>query len=998
MIADTENWPAPSNRSMASLGRERWAERLAEVAEAGDDDTAAFGRSLLANPRGRVMLNAVFGNSPYLTQCLLTEPRLLRDLDRLGPDRLADETIAAVADPATEPHDRAQLMDGLRAAKRRIAVTAALADIAGLWPLETVTRQLTRFAEAALGAACRHLLRAAAAKGSLALADDAAPEAGSGLIVLGMGKLGAEELNYSSDIDLIVLYDDQRLPPGGNDNPGGAFVRLTRDLVRIMEERTADGYVFRTDLRLRPDPGATPVALSVTAAESYYSSLAQSWERAAMIKARPVAGDRAAGEAFLASLRPFVWRRSLDFAAIQDIFEIKQQINDRQRASGALAVNGHNLKLGRGGIREIEFFVQTQQLIHGGRNPRLRGRDTLGGLKALSEAGHIGADVADDLTLGYRFLRQAEHRLQMIDDRQTHTLPTSDSGVDALGTFLGFEVPDMFRRGLRRVLERVDQHYGDLFREHRRGAEPIVPLAFAGTDEDPETAALLAELGFADPPQVFATVRGWLHGRYRATRSERARRLVTRLAPTLVHTLSLTPSPDQTLRRFDDFLGRLPAGVQIFSLFQANPDLIDLLVEILGLSERLGQHLAQNPALLDAVLTPGFFDRLPEAGDLARELADQLAGVRDLEDVLVGVRRWTNDHRFRAGVQVLRRIASPADCAPFLSDLAEVGLRALQEAVGRGFAERHGGFVERHGDSAGAPRLAVIALGKLGGREMTIRSDLDLIAVFDVADPSAESDGPRPLDPSSYHARLWKRIISAVTVPTRDGALYEVDMRLRPSGNAGPLVTSLEAFARYHADSAWTWEHMALTRARVIAGPADLVARLEAAVQGALTRPRDPARLVADVADMRERIAREHPPRSAWDAKYRRGGLVDIEFLAQYLQLRHAPARPEILSANTGQALARLADAGFLDADTAVDLMETLAMWQAIQGYVRLTVEGVFQPAEVSPAVSTALARLVLRRTEGPADFALAERAVEAMAERAYGHFRRLIETPAQAA
>lgn len=975
------DWPLPADPNRARLGLERWHEAAAGC---GDEAIESFARALSADPAGKRMLEAVFGNSPFLTETILREPGFMRDIVQSEPDALFERLIRETCDQFRDEADQSRLMTGLRRLRRRSALLIALADIGNRWELDEVTGALSTLADTCLRLACRHLLRQAAERGALELVDPADPERDSGLIVLGMGKLGGRELNYSSDIDLIVLYDDVRVRTKKPDEMARTFIRLTRDLVRIMEERTAEGYVFRTDLRLRPDPAATPPAVSVTAAEVYYGSMAQNWERAAMIKARPAAGDMQAGDAFLQSMRPFIWRRNLDFAAISDIHAIKRQIH-AHRGHQAIAIEGHNVKLGRGGIREIEFFVQTQQMIFGGRNPRLRAIGTVEGLQALARERRIDEETARDLAEAYRFLRRVEHRLQMVNDQQTHELPDRPEGVAAIGTFLGFREPTEFRQRLRQTLERVEDCYAALFEE-----EPDMPgrsdLNFTGADQDERTLEALREMGFGNPDGAAALVRGWLHGRYRATRSEKARTLLTQLAPTLLAAVGKTANPDTALLRLDEFISRLPAGIQIFSLFWSNPQLLDLVAELLGTSGRLADYLARNPQLLDAVLTPGFMNQLPDPASLRDELEELLSTAGHFEEMLDIVRRWTNDHRFRAGVHILRRITDVVDCNAFLSALAEVGLQALIPRVEAEFATRHGGF--------GRPALATLAMGKLGGGEMSLRSDLDLIMVYDAPDISAESDGPKPLLAGVYYARLIHRIVNAITAPTGQGSLYEVDMRLRPSGSKGPVATGLEAFERYHAESAWTWEHMALTRARPVAGPPELCRRIQEVIRKVLTAPRDPDVLLRDVADMRARIEKQFPHRGVWDVKHGRGGMVDIEFLAQYLQLRHGHAHPEVLSPNTAEALERLGEARLIAPETAAELVSALRLWQRIQGYLRLTHEGRFEPETAPAALKSGLSRAAFPERDG-IDFETAEALAVEAAARVHAHFRALIEEPA---
>ena len=579
--------------------------------------------------------------------------------------------------------------------------------------------------------------------------------------------------------------------------------------MRILDERTGDGYVFRTDLRLRPDPRSTPLAISVPAALTYYETVGQNWERAALIKARPVAGDLIAARHFLAELQPFVWRKNLDFAAIEDIHSIKRQIQ-AHKGGGRIAVEGHDIKTGRGGIREIEFFAQTQQLIWGGRMRALRVGPTCAALRALAATGRIDAAACDALIDHYRFLRRVEHRLQMVEDAQTHRLPSDRAGIARLAVFLGYKDPDGFVAELRARLGAVEKHYAELFEEAPSLAGPG-NLVFTGTEDDPETLATLARLGFAEPAQVAAMVRGWHHGRIRATRSQRAREILTEFVPELLRVFGGTAHPDTAILRFDRFLSQLPAGVQLFSLFHANPGLFSLVADIMAEAPLLAESLAHRPALLDAVLTAEFSARLPGRDGLADDLAALLSGARGFEDMLDLLRRWTNERRFQVGVQLLRRTIDGNEAGAALADIADAGLAALLPAVAADFARAHGEV------PGGA--FAIVAMGRLGSREMTLASDLDLILIYDAPDDVRRAPtGPRPLAVSAYYARLSQRLISAMTAPTAEGRLYEVDMRLRPSGESGPIASSLAAFAQYQREAAWTWEHMALTRARPIAG------------------------------------------------------------------------------------------------------------------------------------------------------------------------------------
>jgi glutamate-ammonia-ligase adenylyltransferase len=967
----TDRLPGPHDMERLTVAWTRWDERATRPDDHG----------------GIALLEALFGNSPYLTETALQNPEFMTDLWRHGPDiaiaGLLDELgrCRAAAREGAAPPDIATT---LRRLKRRIALTVAVADIAGVWPLERITEQLSVFASGSLDALTDAILLQLSRDGQLAIGgrpEDAA------FAVLGMGKLGAGELNYSSDIDLILLYDRDAPALAGNEQVSRHFVRVARTLVQLMSETSADGYVFRTDLRLRPDPGSTPLAMSVQAAELYYESVGQNWERAAMIKAHPVAGNRAVGTAFLEGLTPYIWRKHLDFAAIHDIHSIKRQI-DAHRGGGTVKVLGHNVKLGRGGIREIEFFAQTQQLIFGGRDPSLRLRGTCQTLRALAAAGHVTEAASEELIEAYAFLRRVEHRLQMIDDRQTHSLPADEAGVAAVAAFLGYADSATFQSDLLGTLRLVESHYANLFEEAPSLAGPGGNLVFTGTDDDPGTLETLKALGFRDPSAAAGIVRRWHHGRYRSTATARARELLTELMPGLLKELGGTASPDQALLNFDLFLGNLPAGVQLFSLFKANPALLELLATIMGSAPGLAAHLARRALLLDSVLSPDFYRPLPSAGEMAAELAAILAKLDHEQDILDLSRRWANDRRFQVGVQQIKRIVRPAQAGLAYSDIAAATISSLCDRVERRFADTHGGFRGQ--------RLAVLGLGKLGSREMSATSDLDLIFVYDIPPDMEASDGPQPLAPIQYYTRLSQKMVTALTAHTNEGALYEVDMRLRPSGRAGPLANSLEGFETYHAQSAWTWEHMALTRMRVIHGPAGLVDRLIDTVKSTLCRPRDPDALVRDVADMRDRIARHAPPKSVWDFKHLPGGLFDIDFVAQYLALRHAAARPDILDPHPAEMLRRLAAAGLLGREDAERLRETRTLLSDVQSLLRLTLnadEAAFDERKAPDGQQRLIAAV-----EGARDIADLRRRIEGEAQAVRDIYERIVEAPARAA
>jgi glutamate-ammonia-ligase adenylyltransferase len=895
----------------------------------------------------RDLLLGIFGCSPYLHGLIHRDPlRLLRLLEA-GPEahlaalaRDLGPAIAAAASPADAMRD-------LRRFKAEVALLTALCDLGGIWPVMQVTAALTTAADAAVSAAVRFLFTQAAIKGDW-LPSDGSPEVNSGYIVLGMGKYGAGELNYSSDIDLIVFFEPElvRVKPGVE--PLAFFVRMTRDLVRLLQERTGDGYVFRTDLRLRPDPGATHVAMSTPAALNYYESYGQNWERAALIKARPVAGDMEAGRLFVQELAPFIWRKYLDFAAIADIHAMKRQIH-AFKGFDHIAVAGHDIKVGRGGIREIEFFVQTQQLIAGGRQTDLRTPQTLVALQRLAERGWIKPEVERDMAEAYCFLRRIEHRLQMIADEQTQTLPEAPDDVERVAQFSGFSGTAEFSKALLAQLALVQSHYAVLFENTPELTHQGTNMVFAGEADDPATVSALSAMGFSDPAQVIASVRGWHHGRYPAVRSPRARELLTEVQPLLIDALSKTADPDRAFISFDRFLSELPSGVQLFSLLRANPSLLRLIAAIMGSAPRLAGILSRHRRVLDAVLDPGFFGSVPSQEALAAMIDREVAGASDLQEALDRARVVGGEQGFLIGVRVLSGTIRAGQAGGAYAQLAERLIAALQHRVEEDMVQAHGRL------PGGA--AVILAMGKLGGREMTAASDLDLILVYDCDEAAEQSDGARPLAPSQYFARLTQRLISALTSQTAEGRLYDVDMRLRPSGQKGPLATQLSSFVHYQSTDAWTWEHMALTRARPISGPPELRARVETAIRDVLVRPRDRARTAADVREMRGRIEKEKSTTDIWDLKQVRGGLVDIEFMAQHLQLVHAAARPDILDQNTVQALRKLNAAGFLEARHADVLIPAARLVNNLTQVLRLCLDGPFRPDTAPDGLKDLLAK-----------------------------------------
>ena len=955
--------PAAGDEAALDTGWQRWLE-----AAAGDDELAAFARRCRETPPIAALLGAVFGHSPFLAKGAIADPSFTRLLIEEGPDA----AFALALEGARErgglgAESTAAAMKRLRIAKRRAALAIALADIASVWPLEKLTGALSDFAAATLAAACRHLLRGLHDGGRLPLPRPDDPERDCGLIVLGMGKLGGGELNYSSDVDVILLYDEERLPEAARERAGRLFAKLARDLVQIMEQRTVDGYVFRTDLRLRPDPGSTPPAVSVAAALRYYASQGRTWERAAMIKARPVAGDGEAGRALLEALRPFVWRRYLDFATIQDVGALKRQI-DAHRGGGEIAVAGHNVKLGRGGIREIEFFAQTQQLVWGGRDAGLRSRRTEETLDGLVAARRLRPGAAAELKAAYRFHRRVEHRLQMTEDHQTQTLPQDDEGLARTARFLGYGAAEAFCDDIRAHMRAVERHYATLF-EERPGKRAGEGALAAGALAAGGGAAALTAAGYEDAARALETVAAWQQGARRATRDERARTLLEKLAPALLQAFAAWPHPDAALARFDAFLAGLPAGRRTLSLLAAHPELIGLVAEIMAAAPRLAEAVGRHPVLLDGVLSRDFTDlELPEdlgleatvadtarrglvrlfyarefdLAELRRELAAAVGEAGQLQDALDAHRRWAADRSFRIGVHLLRGLVTPVEAGRPLADIADACLGQLFPATAADVAQRHGRI-------AGG-RVALVACGDLGRREMDTGSELDLMLIYDHDPGATQSDGPRPLAPAEYYRRLARRFVAAVSAPTGEGRLYGIDMQQRPSGHAGPVVSSMAAFAERQCGAA-LWERRALAGARVIHAEGDMGERFSAIRRDALGERRARAELAAATAEERLQLRRE----GARSVTRMAGGLDDLAMGAGFLQLLHAA--PETLAGDAISIFRAAGEAGLVDAEMAGALAEAAGLWRNLRGILRLTVAADSIEDDLGPAIGGVVGR-----------------------------------------
>lgn len=834
----------------------------------------------------------VMSVSPYLSGLARRWPEMVRRILGACPDERLEAILAETHALEGGPDDT---KSPLRRLKGELHLMTALADLGGAWTLDQVTGAIARFADAVAQAALKSVASDWRRRGKLKSDADDPRGPVPGLFMLAMGKGGAFELNYSSDIDLSLFYEPEVLGPVLDDSVEiqNFCNRLAQGVATLLTERTGEGYVFRVDLRLRPDPSSTPPVVAAPMALAYYESVGQNWERAAFIKARVCAGDIEEGQQFLAALKPFIWRRSLDFQAVLDIQSIKKQIHTYKTGEG-LEAAGANLKLGRGGIREIEFFVQTQQLILGGRNPQLRSPRTLEALKALTEAGHVEPQTCEQLSEAYLILRDLEHRVQMLEDDQTHSLPVDDNRRADVAALYGQDDLAAFDRAMESLLVGVNRTYGELFDDGEELSSQYGSLVFTGVENDPGTLETLRRMGFIEAASVSDTIRSWHHGRIPATRTARGRELFTRLAPRLLEATAATGAPDAAFTRFATFFSGLSAGVQVQAMFLNQPKLFAMVVGVMAFAPRLARILGRHPQALDGVLDARFQVPLGEDTGVAAQLVEEAAQAGDFESTMNVVRRLHREQAFRIGINIISGRASPEQAGWTTTSLADACMQALAPAA---LAE-----AERMGGKLAGGEVAVLALGKAGSREMSLGSDLDLMTIYSApADAMSEGKG---WGAETFYGRFTQRLIAALSAHTAEGGLYEVDMRLRPTGSKGPVSVRIGPFADYYVEEADTWEFMALTRARVVwATSEDFADQVGQTLETILRRPREGVDVAADVRKMRDLMDRERPPRGFWDTKLSAGAQVDAEFVGQYRQLMRAVAG-ESLTVSTLEALA----------------------------------------------------------------------------------------------
>ena len=948
------------------------------LADLAPEQAAEIEDILARFPRGKAIFLGLAAASPFLFDLVRSDAARAVRVLLCEPERHLAQLIEKAGRDIGSVQTEAEAMQLLRRTKSEAALLIALCDIGAVWPVMQVTAALTDLAVASVQSALRFLLQQEASRGKMSPPNPDRPEEGSGLIVLAMGKMGAGELNFSSDIDLIVFYDASVSSLAPDIEPQPFFVRVTQGLSRILQQRSGEGYVFRVDLRLRPDPASTPVAISTASALDYYEREGRTWERAAMIKARPCAGDLRAGEALIAELSPFVWRKHLDFAALTDVHDMKRQMQT-YRGQSDIAVEGHNVKIGRGGIREIEFFAQTQQLIAGGRHPELRVRPTLEALDVLAASNWITFEARDQLTGAYQFLRRVEHRLQMMADEQTHTLPDDSEAVDRFARFFGYESRAAFAADLLGHLDVVQAHYAKLFEGDPAGTAKLPDVNYAAGPDDPRVLEHLVSLGFKKPAMVADIARQWLGGEYRVFRVASTRNAFVEFLPALIAGLASAEDPDNSVVVFDRFLQALQRGGRLFALLSQNRDFVALVALLLGAAPRLGDMLARQPQIMDGLVDPRFFGAMPDRRELSARLAATLEDAGSYEEFLDRLRLFGRESLFLIGTRILSGTVSAQQASVAFADVAEGIVHTVHGLVSEQFATQYGRIKDQE--------TAILAMGRLGSREMTASSDLDLILLYEFDPDHPDSDGVKSLHGAQYFARFTQRLISAFTTRTNYGVLYEVDMRLRPSGRAGPVASHVDSFAEYQEREAWTWEHMALTRARVISARPEFRSHIEATIRQVLTRPRAEAAVAADVADMRRAIAQEKGEHEIWNLKYAAGGIVDIDFIAQYLQLVHAAEKPDILDVSTLHVLDNAARLGVLAPSSAAVLRPAARLYHDLTQILRLCVNERFNPETAGEG----LLRIMARAGDAP-DFSSLEARLKETQTEVRRVFRALIE------
>jgi glutamate-ammonia-ligase adenylyltransferase len=938
--------------------------------------------SVLVDSVCRKQLLTILGASPFLSGLIFRRPALFSGLyrnDDINTEVSEEQMLAELRELIPDHADDATLKRGLRIFKAKQILRIGARDLCGLATLEEVTAELSALAAATLQRAievCSRQLQAEYGKPLLDAADGC-DGAEAEFTVLGMGKLGGCELNFSSDIDLIYFYSSDRGQTTGIDDPTRGcrnritlhqyFIRLSELITHAIGQATEDGFVFRVDLRLRPEGNSGEMANSLAGGEIYYESWGQSWERSAMLKARPVAGSKALGEALLFRLEPFIYRRHLDYTMIDDIKSMKQKID---RSLTREKEGDLNLKLGHGGIREIEFFIQALQLINAGKNPLLRERNSLKALWGLHAEGLISKSERDDLSAAYRFLRTVEHRIQIVYEQQTHNLPGRAEELRALARRCGFGDSETFMAELRRHRAKVTAVFRDLFysseEELPAQVSREVSFLFDNNSERDLCLDILEQKGFKPPEPAYESLTVLRQGGTRGYLTARARRQLDRIAPLLFQEVLNCPDPPRALANLEKFLEacRRARGTY-YALLAENPEIIKLLISLFATSQFLSRNFIQHPEVLDSLVSRSYAENVKEAEELAAQLAGQLESCSCYEDRLNTLRRFRNEEFLRIALNDIYGNTLQGETTRQLSLVADVCLQQAFVVARQELLPRYGlPYCNADDGSRHEAEFAIVALGKLGGMELNYHSDLDIIFIYEgegTTQPTSESNPQRfrPQSNQQYFARLAQRIISVLTLITEEGSVYEIDTRLRPSGNQGPLVTSLPAYRQYHETTAAPWERQALIKARVVAGSARLAESFAELTTRITYEKPLPGNLAGEICRLRQRMEQELGRENDrhLNIKTGRGGMVDVEFIAQYLQLTYGNEKATLRCRNTLQALQALKDENLISTPDCANLVNGYKFLRRLENKLRLVHDQSINDLSAEPEYLSKLAR-----------------------------------------
>ena len=859
----------------------------------------------------------LFGSSEFLSSILIRRPHNAAELvssPYLQREKPLDVMRLELEGMMSSASNYDGLLSVLRLYKQKEMLRVGCRDLLGYGALEEITSELSSLASAALDTAyrfCLNLLKSS--YGTPYYRDETGALKECTFVVIGMGKLGGNELNFSSDIDLIYLYQSDEGETRGGDRTYTLYefyCKMSELITKAISANTEDGFVFRVDLRLRPEGQNGPVANSMASAMIYYESWGETWERSAMLKARPVAGDLSLGEFFLKELEPFIYRKYLDFSTIEDIKEMKLKI-DRELA---LKPGMWDVKLGSGGIREIEFLVQATQLIHAGKDKSLRERNTLKSLQKLKDKGLLPHEDHETLAAAYRFLRTVEHRIQVENERQTHKLPAKAADIKRLAKRSGFGELADFKKTIEFHSRNVERLYDGIFHETSRSIEDIPPEVaqiFSSEADKDEVIRILRSMGFEDTEAASRRLDALSDAGLSARLSQRSRTALRRLAPRLLLEASISPDPDMAIVNLDRFLNAVGAKGGFYSLLLENPKMIRFLAVLFGTSEFLSHFLIAHPELLDTLLRADTVTPVKRKEELRVELTSALSVAEGYEEVLDGIRRFRNTELIRIGINDVAEEIGLAEVSAQLTTLAELSMETALRVSQEEIRNRYGTPFLSDGKEA---VISVIGMGKLGGAEMNYSSDLDLIFIYS---GGGETKGPKVITNQEYFAKVVQKVISFLTLQTREGYLYRVDTRLRPSGSAGTLVSSLDAFMAYHRESARLWERQALIKARSVAGDVEFGEQVARSIASVVYNPGIDDEGRKEMIHLRERmekeLAKEGPER--YNVKSGRGGIVDIEFTTQFLQLKHGRELFGLRTPTTLEALKAIFDAGLIESE-----------------------------------------------------------------------------------